>query len=338
MPGIADSLVVRAALLVAALIATTGAGPIPSDSARPRGTFTDHVIVVSIDGLRPDAIERFGLDALQRLMREGSYSLQASTILPSKTLPSHTSMLTGRTPAGHGIDFNHDNDHFGVVEVPTIFEVARARGFHTAAFFSKSKFRHLDRPESYDYRQAPSSGLDKWMATRTVPDALRYMHHRRPNLLFVHIGEPDYAGHTAGWMSFFYGMAVKRADAAVASIVAAAEREYGEDGFTILVTADHGGHDRDHGSDDPQDTTIPWIAYGAGVRTGEAPAGIRTMDTAATALWLLGLALPAEAEGRPVTGAFDARAVVAGAQDPAPAPAPVSGSARSVAGRSQERP
>jgi hypothetical protein len=64
-------------------------------SPAERGYLTDHLIVVSIDGLRPDAIEKFGARTLQRLMREGSYSLEASTIVPSKTLLSHTSMLTG---------------------------------------------------------------------------------------------------------------------------------------------------------------------------------------------------------------------------------------------------
>jgi predicted AlkP superfamily pyrophosphatase or phosphodiesterase len=54
-------------------------------------------VVVSIDGLRPDAISTYGAATLQRLMREGSYTLCASTIHPSTTLPSHTSMLTGQT-------------------------------------------------------------------------------------------------------------------------------------------------------------------------------------------------------------------------------------------------
>ena len=69
----------------------------------PAGGVTSHVVLVSIDGLRPDAIEAFGAGTLQRLMREGSYTLSATTILPSKTLPSHTSMLTGEDVDEHGI-------------------------------------------------------------------------------------------------------------------------------------------------------------------------------------------------------------------------------------------
>ena len=285
-------------------VARADAGSATAGADAARRVVSRNVVVISVDGLRPDAIEEYGMETLQQLMREGSYSLDAHTILPSKTLPSHTSMLTGENPAGHGITFNSESDEHGVVRVPTIFEIARANGFHTAGFFSKAKFRHLDRENAYDYRQAPSSNTDNWMATRTVPAAIRYMRHHQPNLLFVHVAEPDYAGHAAGWMGFFYGLAVKRADAAIAQVLRAAEMTFGVGNFTLLVTADHGGHGKDHGSDDLQDTTIPWIAYGQGVERGASLTGIRTMDTAATALWLLGLRLPAEAEGRPVLGAF----------------------------------
>lgn len=285
------------------VLATMGATP-TADPDRPIGVVSDHVVVISIDGLRPDAIDEFELETLQRLRLEGSTASDARTILPSKTLPSHTSMLTGVTPDVHGITFNRSMGEEENVQVPTIFELARAQGFSTAAFFSKAKFRHLQRPDAYDYWQAPASNLDNWMATRTVRDAVQYLEHERPNLLFVHIGEPDYAGHTMGWMGRFYGMATRRADAAVARVLQAAEDAFGTGNFTVIVTADHGGHDRDHGTEAESDVLIPWLIWGKGVAPGSSPAGVRTMDTAATALWLLGVPRPTQWAGRPVQGAF----------------------------------
>lgn len=263
------------------------------------------VVIVSIDGLRPDAIDRFGARSLQRLILEGAHSSAAQTIQPSRTLPSHVSMLTGVPPEVHGITWN-DNQvgARGVVDVPTVFEVARERGLHTAAFFSKAKFRHLERAGSLDRAYGPTSNLEFWPATRTLPHAIAYLESRRPDLLFVHIAEPDFAGHTLGWMGRVYGWAVRRADGAVGKLLEAAERAYGEDGFTLIVTSDHGGHGRAHASEDPRNTTIPWIAWGRGVRAGSISAPIRTMDTAATALWLLGVPVPEEWAGRPVTTAF----------------------------------
>ena len=133
----------------------------------------------------------------------------------------------------------------------------------------------------------------------------RYLKHASPNLLFVHLAEPDLAGHLVGWMSAPYGWAVQEADAAVGRLLAVADGAFGRGNYTVLLTADHGGHGRDHGSDDPRDVTIPWVAWGRGVAAGAVlDPGIKTMDTAATALRLLGLEEPAGVIGHVVTAAI----------------------------------
>jgi arylsulfatase A-like enzyme len=266
-----------------------------SPSAVPSaGAVTDHVIVVSIDGLRPDAIDEADAQTLQRLIREGTAAGDAETILPSTTLPSHTSMLTGLEPSEHGVTWNSNEvDPWGTVAVPTVFEIAHAHGFRTAAFFGKSKFHYLQRKGSLDYSEAPGRLANNWRLARTVVDVEGYLAQNHPNLLFIHLGEPDYAGHSVGWMSPLYVRAVADADVGLARILAAADRSFGVGAYTLIVTADHGGHDRVHGSSDPRDVTIPWIAWGRGVRPGGTLVDlVRTMDTAATILWLLGIPIP----------------------------------------------
>lgn len=273
--------------------------------ARPDNALSEHVVVISIDGLRADAIERAGAETLQRLMDEGAFSLEAETILPSITLPSHTSMLTGATPEMHGVLWNDEQlDELGVIETPTMFAVARQAGYETAAFFSKPKFQHLMAPGTLDYGQAPE-GSGRWFAGYTAKSVELYLDQRKPNLLFVHFGEPDYAGHTIGWGSAVYRMAVRRADGAVDRVLRKADETFGPGNYSVIVTADHGGHGRTHGTDAHEDVTIPWIAWGKGIQEStELPRGIRTYDTAATALALLGLNLPAEHAGQPVTTAL----------------------------------
>jgi arylsulfatase A-like enzyme len=292
-----------ALLPVSSLIETRITTPAPGGAARASGGVTDHVIVISIDGLRPDAIGKFRATTIQRLMRGGSYSLNARTIMPSRTLPSHTSMLTGEEPDAHGITWNrNETDDHGHVAVPTVFAQARQHGLRTAAFFSKGKFNHLDVPNTLDYSQVPS-GNQKWSATQTVASVEQYLERESPNLMFVHFGEPDYAGHKYSWMSWLYGRAVRKADRAVAQVLKAADRSFGKGNYAVILTADHGGHGWDHGSSDPRDVTIPWIGWGEGIRAGTVLAnGIRTMDTAATALWLLGV--PETTVGEPVLAAF----------------------------------
>ena len=74
----------------------------------------------------------------------------------------------------------------------------------------------------------------------------------------------------------------------------------------ILIIADHGGHEKTYGLNIPDDMTIPWIAWGQGVKKSfTLTAPVTTCDTAATALWLLDLPRPAEFDGRPVERAFE---------------------------------
>ena len=132
----------RALPLVLTMVAACGPATrsVDAGAARParppEGRVTDHVMIISIDGLRPDAIEQFRAPTLQRLMREGSYSRDARTILPSTTLPSHTSMLTGVDVDVHGVTFNSDETAtVSALQVPTVFSLAHEAGFRTAEFF-----------------------------------------------------------------------------------------------------------------------------------------------------------------------------------------------------------
>lgn len=293
----------RLAPFLLVLLALAGCAPPAPAGPRPSGR--PAVVIVSIDGLRADAIASTRTPHLTALMREGAYSLDARTIAPSRTLPSHASMLTGVPPAVHGITWNDDRvDETGLVPVPTVFAVANEAGLRTAAFFGKAKFRHLVLPGSLDAYSLPRFEAGIVLSPDLLPRVERYLRRERPDLLFVHLADPDFMGHAVGWNTVGYRWAVRRADAAVGRLRAALRRTYGDD-VVMIVTADHGGEGRDHGENRPGDETIPWIAAGPGVTPGEIDAPIRTYDTAATALAVLGIPVPDGWSGRPVAAAFD---------------------------------
>ena len=89
----------RIALLLALGL---GVGNAASQPARPLAV--RRVLIVSIDGLRPDALLRANAPAIRGLMQRGSFSMWARTTAVSVTLPSHVSMLTGVTPNHHHIE------------------------------------------------------------------------------------------------------------------------------------------------------------------------------------------------------------------------------------------
>ena len=68
------------------------------------------VLIITIDGLRPDAALRANMPNLRKLMAEGSFTFWARTTNQAITLPSHTSMVTGVTVEKHGITWNSEKD------------------------------------------------------------------------------------------------------------------------------------------------------------------------------------------------------------------------------------
>lgn len=105
----------------------------------------DHVILVSIDALRPEFYldERWPAPVLQQLAAEGARADAVRSVFPALTYPSHTSMVTGALPARHGIYFNHPFSPDGPtdrwqweaerIRVPTLWDSVRAAGGTTAA-------------------------------------------------------------------------------------------------------------------------------------------------------------------------------------------------------------
>ena len=121
----------------------------------------------------------------------------------------------------------------------------------------------------------------------------------------LHLPGPDDSGHSNGWMSPVYLATVTNTDRAVGRILGALEAAGLREGTLILLTSDHGGHDQSHGSSSAEDMTIPWIVAGPGVVAGRTLSRrVVVYDTAATAMWALGLDLPSDLDGHPVLEAF----------------------------------
>ncbi|MEI6537758.1 MAG: alkaline phosphatase family protein, partial [Verrucomicrobiaceae bacterium] len=112
----------------------------------------DHVFIISFDGGKPAVIQESKMPVLKRLAAKGAVTWTAQTIFPSKTLPSHTSMLTGLGIEKHHVTWNDYTPIRGKVKVPTIFSLAKQTSpdLITAMFPGKVKFRHLWQQGSVD--------------------------------------------------------------------------------------------------------------------------------------------------------------------------------------------
>ncbi len=289
---------------------------VSSASAAPRA---EHVFIVSVDGGKPKVIHETDMPVIKRLAAEGAVTWTANTIMPPKTLPSHTSMLTGLGPDKHQVLWNDYMPIRGFVKAPTVFTLVKMRepAAITAAFVGKVKFRHLWLKDSLDVFDfdgpqdiAPVAGADE-IEKRVVPaqtvakNASAYIVEKKPRLCFIHFPDADSAGHKSGWGSPEQKEAFRVCDQALGQILRAINQAGIAASSVVLITADHGGTLKNHKDDTPDDRNIPWIAWGKGVKPAHAiSAAVGTVDTAATALWLLGVPLPADLDGRPVAEAF----------------------------------
>ena len=280
---------------------------LPADRPVPAIT---HVVIISIDGCRPDLLLRGDTPVLHAMLDRGSFSFWARTTAESVTLPSHTSMVTGVQPTKHGIQWNADLplQHPIYPAYPTLFQLAHKAGYSTAMAAGKSKFVTLNVPGSIDHVFLPATDT---MANDGVADAAVAMIDRyQPGVLFVHLPQTDNAGHKYGWASPPYMAALHDADTCIGRILAALDRAKMTDSTFVLVTSDHGGAGRGHGPDDPRSRHIPWICVGPGIRRGldlttYGDLQIDTEDTFSTACYLLGIPVLKRVEGKPITQIVD---------------------------------
>jgi predicted AlkP superfamily pyrophosphatase or phosphodiesterase len=259
-----------------------------------------HVVIISIDGLRPDALLAADAPTLDGLIARGAYSPNAQTVKISETLPSHASMLTGVVPETHGIQWGVPYIGWPGLNRPTLLSLAHEAGFSTAMAFGKQKLNYLVLPNSVD----ELFGTDTH-DSEVKDQALKFIEAGPPNILFIHFPDVDRVGHTYGWMSSYQLQAINFVDGLMGEILTALDKSGSLNSTLLIVTADHGGHGTRHGDDSPEDRTIPWLAAGPGVPQGVTlTTAINTYDTAPTVLHALKLPLPAGWDGRPILEIF----------------------------------
>lgn len=284
-------------LLTIASTSTPTVAPVATEDLSPSAKIK-RVIIITYDGMRGDAVIAAPMPNLMSMMRDGAYTTVARTINWSVTLPAHASMLSGLCQSKHGVDWNDATYYKGYSLGVDIYDQAHAAGLKTVMIVNKEKLRQLAEPETTDVYKlvyAVESTIMK-TAIEEIPAGF--------DLMFIHFGSPDNRGHRYGWMSDSYLKALRNGDTALGLLLAALD-EYGiRDSTLIIVTADHGGHDRNHQGTTDEDLLIPWVAYGAGITPGELTNPVSIMDTAPTVAYALELPSQDEWDGIPVYQAF----------------------------------
>lgn len=249
------------------------------------------VLLISIDGLRSDAIEH--TDYGNYLIKNSAYSLNVTTVNPSLTLPCHMSMFHSVTSDVHGVIEN--------VYTPSeslgkgITEALLDGGKTSAMFYNWKELESLVTQGSTEkncYIPGETEGWER--ANQLVSDAcIAHITDEPSDFVFLYLGFLDESGHKHGWLSDEYYYALNESFKLVDNVIASAK----EMNYTVIITSDHGGHDFGHGSEMKEDMTIPLFIVGDKFAKGRNLGPISILDIAPTITGLLDVATPSYWQG-----------------------------------------
>ena len=254
------------------------------------------VILILVDGMRPDAMEQCGNSYFDELKKNCAYTLNARTVYPSKTLPAHLSLFYSIPPEKHGTTKNEFTPRkIDDLEDQGLFERLNAVGKRTCMYYSWERLRDVAAPESLTvsemirYQDFEAQDEDKLITER----ALKGIEEVKPDFVFVYIGSTDSVGHKDGWMS---GPYLERVSAALDRTKEIIDKT--GDRYTIILTADHGGSGTNHGNNTPEDMTTPMFFYGKDIKKGEISGDVSIMDIAPTVADIIDVKIPKSWEGK----------------------------------------
>jgi hypothetical protein len=267
----------------------------------------ERILVLVIDGLRPDAITREHMPNLTAFSERAWQPPVASTVCPSITVAALSSLGTGVSPETHGL-IDPSLDSLARVRQlrPLPAELARL-GVRTSVvageLLPSTRFLVGGLLKLGGVERLIASGTQPRRVAEAMAEELRASRGRR--FVLGYVRDTDVAGHAWGWMSEAYLTAARAVDRGLGVLNELAE----EPGTLVIVTADHGGGGvlpSDHDHPHPINETIPLLVGGLGVRTRAAStSGATLLDVPPTVLSAFGGNPPAQWQGRVLSEAFE---------------------------------
>jgi predicted AlkP superfamily pyrophosphatase or phosphodiesterase len=255
---------------------------------------SEKVILILVDGMRPDGMMGCGNPFAEKLIKESTYSLNAQTVMPSVTLPCHMSLFHSVDPVRHGILTNTYVPQVRPIE--GLFDRLDKYDKKCAFFYTWEELRDLSRLDHLHTALCINQHYQSDTDIKITDAAIKYINEENPDFLFLYLGETDeVGGHDCGWMSEQYMKSVSKALSCTEKLKNSISEEY-----TIILVADHGGHDRSHGDDIPEDMTIPIVFCGNRFPKGKELGAISIKDVSVTIAKLLEVTPAKEWEGKSV--------------------------------------
>jgi predicted AlkP superfamily pyrophosphatase or phosphodiesterase len=210
------------------------------------------VVLISIDGMRWDYIEKHGAPNLKAMAAKGVRAQKLMPVYPTKTFPNHISIITGLLPVNHGIVDNKfcdkarknecysmgkaQNDSTWVSGIP-LWNLAKMQGLKSATYFwpeSDARFNGMTPDYYFHYSKYSDyqSRVDQIIQWLSLPKA------QRPRFVASYFSLVDSMGHEFGPDAPQTRDAVKQLDELMGQLQARLSKL--EQDINLVIVSDHG--------------------------------------------------------------------------------------------------
>ncbi len=252
----------------------------------------DKVILILSDGMTGESVLKCGHPFAAECVKKYPCNLNAQTVMPSVTLPCHMSLFLSVPPQRHGVFTNTYVPQ--VRPVTSLINRLHDDGKSCAMFYNWEELRDISRPGALSYSLFLGDNSELKNDAFLADSAIQYIKENEPDFVFLYFGCTDSIGHRLGWESDEYQKGIAHSFDSIEKIYNSLPKDY-----AIIVTADHGGHERTHGHDIPQDMTIPIMIISDDLtKVDGLPQDSTIMDIAPTITKIIGTKPDKDWEGR----------------------------------------
>jgi len=237
----------RFALLLCILLPTAAISQTTKTDLKPT------VILISVDGMRADYLDRFKPPALTHMANKGVRAEWMIPSFPTKTFPNHYTIATGLYPANHGIVENNVYDFGTVFTMSKREEVRNPRWWGGEPIWvTATKQGQLAGSYFFVGTEAPIERVNIWKTryyNGRVPNNMRVDKvlswldnplKDRPSIITLYFSDVDDAGHEFGPDAEETKYAVWDVDSSIERLMLGLKKRGIEKNVNVIVVSDHG--------------------------------------------------------------------------------------------------
>jgi len=268
------------------------------------------ILVLGLDGLMPDAIEKAKTPHLHRLIMDGTSTMKARAVYPTSSGPNWSSMILGCGPDQHGIDENG-----WTLENRKIIPVIEKENGYSPSIFDVLKKAYPEERISgvfnwftianYFDATTPDTLIDVSSTEEAIDQILNELIVQNSMFVFSQIDHMDHAGHGLGFGSDAYHKDLETLDQEIGRLIDKLKEEGMYENTYIITLADHGGYGFGHGGKTMEEYSIPFIINGPHINKGKNTSEVvYTFDVAAIIASICDLEMPNHWIGSNIESAF----------------------------------